>query len=145
MAGIGLPGRSSSFFFFWLRRVFILTGFLAVVTVSSESQVSFRKPDFDTGKGPVAIAAADFNRDGLPDVVTANSLDNSITVLLNNGNGAFGRRVDYPTGKNPQVVVTGDFNNDGIADVTVANYDASSVSIFPVTPTATLLPPLPPP
>jgi len=130
MAGIGLPGRSSSFFFFWLRRVFILTGFSAIVTVSSESQISFRKPDFDTGKGPVAIAAADFNRDGLLDVVTANSLDNSITVLLNNGDGAFGRRVDYPTGKNPHAVVTADFNNDGIPDVAVANYGSNSISIF---------------
>ncbi len=121
----------------FLRSFFTTAGrsfaLLTLFTVSApvvRAQVRFQKPDFDTGKGPVSISAADFNRDGLLDVVTANSTDNSITVLLNNGNGAFIGRKDYPTGKNPRAVLTGDFNNDGVTDVAVANQDDNTVSIF---------------
>jgi len=121
----------------FLRSFFVFAGriftFLACFTMLGSvlrAQVSFRKPDFDTGKGPVSVSAADFNRDGLLDIVTANSTDNSITVLLNNGSGAFTGRKDYPAGKNPRVVLTGDFNNDGVADAAVANQDDNTVSIF---------------
>jgi FG-GAP-like repeat len=100
------------------------------LALCAQAQISFNKPDFDTGKGPVSAAAADFNHDGLLDVVTANSRDNSISVLLNNGNATFGRRTDYPAGKNPQVVVTADFNGDGLPDVAVTNQDDSTISIF---------------
>ena len=103
---------------------------LALLISIAHAQVNFNKPDFDTGKGPVSIAAADFNRDGLLDVVTANSRDNNITVLLNNGNATFGRRTDYSTGQKPVAVVTADFNNDSFADVAVANQTDSTITIF---------------
>jgi type II secretory pathway component GspD/PulD (secretin) len=36
-----------------------------------------------TGNGPVAVADADLNGDGTPDVIVANRSSNSITVTLN--------------------------------------------------------------
>src|SRR5262249_38364354 len=46
------------------------------------------------GKGPVAIAAGDLNGDSKPDLVvvnqgTASQADNSVSVLLNNGDATF--------------------------------------------------------
>lgn len=38
--------------------------------------------DFGTGAGPVAIAAADLDADRVPDLVTANSVSKSVSVLL---------------------------------------------------------------
>jgi hypothetical protein len=38
---------------------------------------------FGVGSGPAQLAIGDFNGDAKADVVSANAIDNSITVLLN--------------------------------------------------------------
>ncbi len=38
---------------------------------------------FATGSGPRAVVVADVNGDGLPDLITANRYDNTVSVLLN--------------------------------------------------------------
>jgi hypothetical protein len=113
-----------------LCQLFALFCFIQGSGTFAAAQVTFNKPDFHTGKAPLSIDRADFNRDGLLDVVTANSQDNSITILLNNGNSTLGRRTDYPVGANPSAVVAGDFDHDGVPDVAVANRDDNTVSIF---------------
>jgi hypothetical protein len=44
---------------------------------------------------PVSMTTGDFNRDGKPDLATANNFGISVTVLLNQGNGTFVTQ-DYP-------------------------------------------------
>ena len=109
---------------------YIFIALVAITGKAAQSQINFHKPDFDTGKRPVAVAAADFNRDGHLDVVTANEKDNSISVLLNDGKGGFLRRTNYPVGSSPQAVMAADFNNDGVPDVAVANRGSNTISIF---------------
>src|SRR5262249_53915334 len=41
------------------------------------------------GFHPDAVAVADLNRDGIPDLVAANGGDNAMSVLLGNGDGTF--------------------------------------------------------
>ena len=48
------------------------------------------KDDYTTAIGPVAVAAGDLDRDGHPDLVTANT-SGSVSVLLNRGHGNFAR------------------------------------------------------
>ena len=83
-----------------------------------------------TGLGPIAIAVGDFNLDGKPDVATANSNGNTVSVLLNNGNGTFATKVDYATGSVPYSVAVGDFNRDGRPDLAVTNFTSNTVSVF---------------
>jgi len=47
------------------------------------------------GSHPVSMTTGDFNRDGKPDLATANNFGISVTVLLNQGNGTFATQ-DYP-------------------------------------------------
>src|SRR5204862_6657390 len=50
------------------------------------------------GNGNRSVAIGDLNGDGKPDIVTANGLDGTTSVLLNDGSGSFQPKVDYATG-----------------------------------------------
>lgn len=81
------------------------------------------------GTTPSAIAAADFNRDGLPDLATANRNGNSVTILLNNGTGSFAPATPIAPLTSPRFLVAGDFNGDGDGDLAVA-LEASAMNVY---------------
>jgi hypothetical protein len=78
------------------------------------------------GQTPVTLAVGDFNGDGAQDLVTANDqfANNSVSVLLGNGDGTFGTSNVYTAGQTPVAVAVGDFNRDGVEDVVAANRGA---------------------
>lgn len=85
---------------------------------------------YDTGGfGAEAVATADLNGDGKPDLVVVNACggDSScaggtVAVLLNKSNGTFDTAVTYGTnGWLPQALAVGDVNGDGKPDIIVAN------------------------
>lgn len=51
------------------------------------------------------------------------NINNSISILTNNGAGAFSTSIGFSVGINPYSVAAGDFNGDGRDDLAVANYD----------------------
>jgi hypothetical protein len=78
--------------------------------------------------GPVAVA--DLTGNGRLDIVASNLFDNSVSVLLGNGDGTFRPQKDYPTGLFPSSVVVADVNGDGKPDIIVANQNGNSVSVL---------------
>ena len=81
--------------------------------------------------GPVAIATADFNGDGIPDVAVANNSANTVTILLGNGDGTFSPMPNpLATGSWPHAIAVGDFNGDGNPDLAVVNSESSTVTIL---------------
>jgi FG-GAP-like repeat len=89
--------------------------------------------DFPVGNGPVAVAVADFNRDRNMDLAVVNSLDDTVSILLGNGDGTFQPQVPFATGSNPADIAVGDFNGDGKLDLAVANfgyYGGNTVSVL---------------
>lgn len=94
-----------------------------------------RAADFEVGLHPSSLAASDFNRDGKLDLVVANTSPivaeaNSLSVLLGNGDGTFGRRVDYRVGPSPNAVTVGDFNSDLKPDMVATLFYLDSVSVL---------------
>jgi len=86
-----------------------------------------QRPDNPTPQ--VCFASADVNGDGHPDLAGASWSGNTVSTLLNNGDGTFrsGTTLNVET---PQGLTFGDFNNDGHADLAVSSYYQGEV-IFP--------------
>ncbi|MFZ0478881.1 MAG: FG-GAP-like repeat-containing protein [Terriglobales bacterium] len=71
------------------------------------------------------VVMADFNRDGIPDMVVCNT--NGYSVFLGNGDGTFNLNNTYtPAGTGANFCAVGDLNGDGNPDiVATTNYDAN--------------------
>ena len=84
------------------------------------------------GALPTAIATAEFdiNNNANADLAVTNSTDNTVSILLGNGDGTFSAQKILPTGKTPAGVVSSDFNGDGKPDLAVTNQTDGTVSVF---------------
>src|SRR5436853_5362975 len=85
---------------------------------------------YNVGVQPEAIAMGEINGDGKVDLAVANSGDNTISVLLGNGNGIFQSPRSYPVGQRPFAVALSEFNGDGKRDIVTANNSSDSVSVL---------------
>jgi FG-GAP-like repeat/K319L-like, PKD domain len=94
--------------------------------------VQFARLDVSSFAGARSIVTGDFDRDGWIDMAHANAGRNSVTVLLNNGNGASGftRTFDVPVGPAPFDLTSADFNQDGVLDLAVTHGSGSSIAIL---------------
>lgn len=80
-----------------------------------------------------ATVAADFNRDGILDLVSLQFYPSQFSVLFGNGDGTFKDPVNYPVTSSmysPYTLAVGDFNGDGIPDIAEANSSDNTVGIF---------------
>jgi Domain of unknown function (DUF4347)/Bacterial Ig-like domain/FG-GAP-like repeat/RTX calcium-binding nonapeptide repeat (4 copies) len=88
-----------------------------------------------TYQNSISLSIGDINGDGKPDLATANSTNNTASIVLNTTpTGAttptFAPPVTFPTGNRPRGISIGDFNSDGKPDLAVANLFGSNVSIL---------------
>jgi hypothetical protein len=84
-----------------------------------------------TGDAPRAIAIADFDGDGIPDMAVGNNGDDTVSIFLGDGLGGFTRMTqDIPVGDGPRAISVADFDGDGITDLAVANYSDDTISIL---------------
>jgi hypothetical protein len=93
-----------------------------------------RQQTFSTGRGPYAVAMADLNGDGIPDLITAD-LGGDVSVLL--GTFApptvtpiFATQTTFAVQLDPYSVAVGDLNGDGKPDLVVANRNSNTVSVL---------------
>jgi hypothetical protein len=81
---------------------------------------------FATGHRPYErLRSADFNKDGLPDIVTTNLDDDTVTILLGDGKGGFRNATGspFPAGAKPWQVAVDDVNGDGKPDLLIIPYE----------------------
>ncbi len=73
---------------------------------------------------------ADLNGDGKLDIVTVNEDNDTVTVLLGNGDGTFGPAMSYPTGGTSASVAVANFNGDGKLDLAVGSVSTQTVGVL---------------
>jgi hypothetical protein len=96
---------------------------LHLESLENRTLPSFLAPvNFDTGTAPHDVVVGDFAHNGHLDIATANAGNNTVSVLLGNGDGTFQAAVAYPVGTRPDSIAVGDFNGDGKLDLAVADY-----------------------
>lgn len=80
------------------------------------------------GAAPKGVAVADFNHDGYPDLVVANSTANNIAVYLSGPGGTLQAPVTYPSCGTPTAVLAEDLDLTGLPDIVVTcPFSASNV------------------
>jgi hypothetical protein len=91
--------------------------------------------NYGTGAYPSAVYSCDLNDDGKPELITANAIGNTISILKNlssRGNVSFAGKVDYATANDPKYIAFGDLDGDGKPDLVVVNFNRGSASVISV-------------
>ncbi|MBZ5491732.1 MAG: VCBS repeat-containing protein [Acidobacteriia bacterium] len=105
----------------------LVVAFFLFASLSCFSQ-SFSTQSYPTGGLAGQIIAADFNGDHIPDVATVNGDTNTVSILINNGDGTFRPHLDFATGPGPNGLAAVDWNKDGKMDLVVSNGGAAAAS-----------------
>ena len=93
---------------------------------TDEADLFSEASNLATGNNPEFVHIADIDVDGKPDLIVANTNDNTISVFRNiSATGSltadsFAPKVDFVTSRLPWAVVSGDLNGDGKPDIAVA-------------------------
>jgi hypothetical protein len=92
---------------------------------------------------PQSVIAADLNGRGKPDLICVNFNDfyipGTLTLLRNNGFGAFTNSTTFAVGEGPYCVVGADLNGDGKLDLVTANHMDYTLSVLIQVPTLDIL------
>lgn len=110
----------------------VLIGCVFVTNAQADhiSGPAYSVPQVRTGGLTKAIDFGDLNHDGHIDAVTANTTDNTLSVLLGNGEGGFTLDGTIPAGARPTALVMRDFSGNGSLDIAVIDRDENTVQIF---------------
>ena len=85
---------------------------------------------FTVGSRPSSVEVKDYDGDDKLDLVVANVIDKSISVLLNDNNGGFGEADKFTIETTPTFIALEDINGDKQVDVVVANADEKTITVL---------------
>jgi len=137
----------------WIAKIAFFWALLSLASLSAQAQTypfgtaSYSAPGLSSTSPPqgnAAITTADFNGDGIADVVVlgSTSAGEVLSIFLGRPDGSFAPRVDYSVRATGFTV--GDFNGDGKLDVIVVTYGYTITgSILLGNGDGTLQPPVP--
>ena len=81
------------------------------------------------GRNLKAITTADFDQDGIIDLITANQDSDDLSLFLGDGSGRFRRAINFGAGDGPVAITAADLNGDGTMDLATANIKGKDVVV----------------
>jgi FG-GAP-like repeat len=102
------------------------------VGTASSADVLFTTVVIHTGGDLEAVAVADVDHDGTPDIIAANLNSRTVTVLLGDVKRHFhpASGTPFPAGHLPHDIGIGDFNGDGNLDLLIPNHQTPYVTLL---------------
>jgi hypothetical protein len=82
---------------------------------------------YAAGTDVTFVATGDFNKDGIPDLVTANNGSQSVSILLGKADGSYQAPLNFALSGHPLTLAVADFNHDGKLDVAATNTGGISI------------------
>jgi hypothetical protein len=90
---------------------------------------NLRKQTFEAGVTPTALAAKDFDGDGILDLAVANSGSNGLSYIAGTPDGpSASPKRDIGVGFSPAALADGDLDGDGAIDLVVANAGSGTIT-----------------
>ena len=111
-----------------MQGVFIsaLAGFLGLSGASGAALLP--NPAYPVGANPFDLVMADFNGDGIQDLVASNpDSSSSLSLLYGLPDGTFANAIRYPTIVRPRDLYAADLNGDGWPDLVLSGESSPSV------------------
>jgi len=93
--------------------------------------LQFSSTNVPTGDGPRSAVLIDLDRDGVRDLVVANLIGSTISLIFGDESGSFTLQENIPSvHKAPHAIALGDFDENGLFDFVTANRDSNTIGIF---------------
>jgi len=109
---------------------------LNTTTPGASTPTFTAKVNLSTGisSSPYSVGIGDFNGDGKPDIVSANSGVSKFSVFINItplgvSSSAFAAKTDFGTNAGPAGIIPIDINLDGLPDMIYGNSNAANITI----------------
>lgn len=88
----------------------------------------FTQPVFAVGQESSPNEPADFNRDGKTDICIGNGVEDTVSILLGNGDGTYAPQQEVQVGQTPRGIAVLDVDGDGDQDIVNTNTGTSNMS-----------------
>jgi hypothetical protein len=106
------------------------TLFFTVGPTTKYLSSSWNRHNYVIGGQTERQAVADLNGDGILDIVSLDTQNNAIRVLMGGARGTFQNPVSYATGNGPSGLVVKDLQGTFAQSIAVANYNDGTVSVY---------------
>lgn len=124
----------------WLISVVVMTPLVLLRAAHAElcldDATSYITTDATSNDAPFTVNTCDIDGDGDMDIITANDASDTVSILLNMGNGMFSTAVRWPVGEfedeiiEPVDVDCCDIDGDNRLDIITANHTSDDISVL---------------
>jgi len=83
-----------------------------------------------SGTGPDDVSFADFNGDGIPDLIVTNYTSGTVSLILAKSGGGYASQTQFHVGTKPYSAAVGDLDQDGTPDLVVSNCFSNNTGVL---------------